>query len=169
MAETTDQPELPTRTKPAKKPAVRYSAELAAAICVRLGGGESLAGVCSGDDMPTEATVRQWTDDVPEFATMYTRARQRGYAKLADELLDITDDGRNDWMLRNDPKNPGYQANGENVQRSRLRFDARRWILSKMLPKIYGDKLELGLGLDGDLVARIFGSRRSEANGSDLV
>lgn len=28
--------------------------------------------------------------------------------------------------------------------RDRLRFDARRWLLSKALPKIYGDKLEVG-------------------------
>jgi hypothetical protein len=34
--------------------------------------------------------------------------------------------------------------NGEHVQRSRLRLDARKWALSKMAPKKYGDKLELG-------------------------
>jgi hypothetical protein len=38
----------------------------------------------------------------------------------------------------------GWLVNGENLQRSRLRVDTRKWLLSKALPKIYGDKLALG-------------------------
>ena len=31
-----------------------------------------------------------------------------------------------------------------NIARARLRVDARKWLLSKLLPKVYGDKLALG-------------------------
>jgi len=33
------------------------------------------------------------------------------------------------------------KVNHENIQRDRLRVDSRKWYASKVLPKIYGDKL----------------------------
>jgi len=40
-----------------------------------------------------------------------------------------------------DGESLGWQLNGDHVQRSRLRIETRKWILSKALPKIYGDKV----------------------------
>ncbi len=37
------------------------------------------------------------------------------------------------------------ELNSENIQRSRVRIDTRKWLLSKMLPRIYGDKSEVAL------------------------
>ena len=37
----------------------------------------------------------------------------------------------------------GYKLNGENIQRSRLRIDTRKWLMSKLNPKVYGDKLDM--------------------------
>lgn len=63
---------------------------------------------------------------------------------MADEILEISDDGSNDWMERlgKEGEPAGWQLNGEHVQRSRLRVDTRKWILSKLAPKRYGDKLQ---------------------------
>jgi hypothetical protein len=44
-------------------------------------------------------------------------------------------------MARNDPNNPGYDLNGEHLQRSRLRVDTRKWMVAKMNPGKFGDKL----------------------------
>ena len=33
-------------------------------------------------------------------------------------------------------------ADNEHMQRSRLRVDTRKWLLAKVLPKVYGDKLQ---------------------------
>ena len=46
-------------------------------------------------------------------------------------------------METNDPDNPGYRLNGEHVQRSRLRVDARKWRAAKMANGKYGERLEL--------------------------
>lgn len=62
---------------------------------------------------------------------------------LFEEILDIADDASNDWMERQSEKSAGWELNGDHVQRSRLRIDARKWMLGKMQPKKYGDKLEL--------------------------
>jgi hypothetical protein len=94
--------------------------------------------------MPHESTVRAWAlEDRDGFSTQYTKAREIGYQSMADELMEIADDGRNDWMERRGEEDAGWQANGEHIQRSRLRVDTRKWMLSKVLPKIYGDKVTL--------------------------
>ena len=74
------------------------------------------------------------------------RAPARSNFAIADELLEIADDGRNDWMQRrgNDERG-GCELNGEHIQRSRVRIDTRKWLLSKMLPKVYGDKSEVAV------------------------
>jgi len=61
-------------------------------------------------------------------------------------MLDIADDGRNDWMERHGKEDAGWQANGENIQRSRVRIDTRKWLASKLKPKKYGDKVDLTHG-----------------------
>ena len=120
-----------------------HTEALAREICERLAEGLSLREVCRQEGMPSESTVRQWAlDDYEGFSAQYTRAREIGYHALADELLEIADDGTNDWMERNgqDGESGDLVLNGEHVQRSRLRLDTRKWMLSKVLPKIYGDK-----------------------------
>ncbi len=70
---------------------------------------------------------------------------------MADETVEISDDGRNDWMERQSEEDKErYVLNGEHVQRSRLRVDTRKWLLSKALPKMFGDKITQELtGKDG--------------------
>lgn len=122
-----------------------YTTEIASEICERLAAGESLRAICRDDGMPSEAAVRGWVIDNREgFAAQYARAREAQAHSIAEELLEISDDGSNDWMERSGKDGEaGWQLNGEHVQRSRLRADTRKWLLSKMLPKVYGDKLTL--------------------------
>lgn len=122
-----------------------FDKDVANEICIRLAGGETLRQVCADDGMPAESTVRQWAmDDREGFTAQYTRARELGYLAMADELLEVADDGTNDWMERQnaDGTTGDVVLNGEHVQRSRLRVDTRKWLLSKALPKVYGDKIQ---------------------------
>lgn len=129
-----------------------FTHELAAKICERLQDGRTLREICRDEDMPDERTVRGWAaSDREGFYPQYARAREIGYQSMADELLEIADDGKNDWMERQgEDGHSTYVLNGEHVQRSRLRSDTRKWLLSKALPKIYGDRIvnEHG-GIDG--------------------
>jgi hypothetical protein len=120
---------------------VKYNKVIADEICERLLDGESLREICSEEGFPPESTVRRWyVEDIDGFAAHYAKSREAGWLKMAEELADIADNGENDWMKSNDPENEGYKFNGEHYQRSRLRLDTRKWILSKMLPKIYGER-----------------------------
>jgi hypothetical protein len=130
----------------------KYTPEVADFILEKLAEGVSLREICREHDCaPDESTVRKWAlDDVEGFAVRYTRAREIGYHSMADEIFDIADDGRNDWMERTNARTgeTDQVPNHENINRSRLRVDSRKWFLSKVLPKIYGDKLAL-TGADG--------------------
>ena len=136
----------------------KYSKALADRICERLAEGRSLREVCREPDMPHEATVRGWAvKDKDGFFTHYTQAREIGYHAMADELLEISDDGRNDFIerLENDERPNWYEYQAEHVQRSRLRVDTRKWMLSKALPKIYGDRLAVEHDVSDKLAERL--------------
>ena len=122
-----------------------YSQETVDAICERIAGGESLRSICKDDAMPSMATVCKWLNLHKEFAEQYARAREVQADTLFDEIQDIADDATNDYMERmeGDEKAASWQFNGEHVQRSKLRVEARKWMAGKLRPKKYGDKLEL--------------------------
>ncbi len=129
-----------------------FTTEIADKICDRLAKGETLRAICRTEGMPAEAAVRQWAiDDREGFHAQYAKAREDGYHAMAEEVLAIADDSERDTI----ETESGTKANTEWIARSRLRFDARRWLLSKALPKIYGDKLELGGPGGGPLVVQV--------------
>ena len=132
-----------------------YSDELAKEICSRLMQGESLRKICRDDSMPCVLTICRWLADdgkYREFCNQYARARQIQAEIQADEIIDIADDGSNDWMERLGQEGEvlGYSLDHEHVQRSKLRIDARKWTASKLLPKKFVDKVSQEIsGPDG--------------------
>jgi hypothetical protein len=120
-----------------------YSQKMADKICSNIIEGFSLRTVCKQDDMPCVATILNWLRTNKEFLLQYEKSKEEQADALAEEMLDIADDGTNDWMEKygKDGANSGWQVNAEHVQRSRLRLDTRKWIASKLKPKKYGDKI----------------------------
>ena len=99
----TPPPEGDARRAKPPTPATLYTPELMAEICRRLAEGESLLHICRTAGMPSEGTVRLWVkQDRDGCAAQYTQARELGYELLADELLEIADDGTNrgGWLRR---------------------------------------------------------------------
>lgn len=124
-----------------------FTQEKADAICARLAQGESLNSICKDEDMPAESTVRAWAlDDVGGFAAKYARAREIGYEVHADKIIDLADQCRIGVKRTTKASGEVEEVEGDMVERSRLQIDARKWMLAKMLPKRYGDKLDLNHG-----------------------
>lgn len=117
-----------------------YDEQTASDILARLAEGESLRSICRSDEMPAESTVRLWAlDDREGFAARYTRARELQAERWAEEVLDISDNGKAGDMVQ--------------MMQLRLRVDARKWLLSKLLPKKYGESATLKhTGPDGGAV-----------------
>ncbi len=103
----------------------KYTQAIASEICERLSHGESLRAICRDEHMPSEVTARRWyVQDVNGFSTQYARSRDIGLDSTAEECRDIVD-------------------GAEDVAKARLQFDERRWYLSKLAPKRYGDKQQV--------------------------
>jgi hypothetical protein len=127
----------------AKRPRGRpslYSHAVAAEICRRIGEGETLQSVCRDERMPAVRTVNDWTEKRRDFSAAFARARVMGHDAIAASTLQIADDARNDWMEANHGEEAGWRANGENVQRSKLRIWTRLQLLAKWDPNRYGDR-----------------------------
>lgn len=121
-----------------------YTQELADKICSQLSMGKSLRSVCKEEGMPSAQTIFNWFRTNKEFLEQYARAKQESADAMAEEILDISDDGTNDWVTITMPG--GYEKEVENrevVNRSKLRVDTRKWLMAKMKPKVYGDKLDV--------------------------
>lgn len=118
-----------------------FTQEKADAVCAALKQGMTLREACRQTGMPPAPTVQEWIQKNEAFAEQYARAREIGYHAMADEIVEISDDGSNDWMVRKQGNDEVEVVNHEHISRSRLRVDTRRWLLSKALPKIYGDRV----------------------------
>lgn len=122
-----------------------YSQELADEICLRLSQGESLRAICQDGHMPDISNVLRWVlrEDMKDFREQYARARESQAEVMFDEILEIADDGSNDFMTVKKGNLEYEMENKEVTNRSRLRVDSRKWYLSKVLPKKFGDKLDM--------------------------
>lgn len=103
-------------------------------ILEHMRNGLSCFKACEKAGVPNSSFMR-WLDGNKDLAERYARAREDLIEKMAQELLDLSDmdvgvtlDGKKDWAA---------------IQKHRLQVDTRKWLLSKLAPKRYGDKLEL--------------------------
>ena len=154
MSRAAATPAAPKTPRPAAR---RYDrAAVSAAICEGLKAGRSLESICSAADMPHVATYLEWVAQDPQLAQDYAHAREIGYALLADEIIQLSDK-THEWVTVQDLDQDGrprfntdgtpilkqvlMPLNADVIAHKRVQIDTRKWMLSKMLPKIYGDKL----------------------------
>lgn len=110
-------------------------------VCIALEDGASLRKAAESVGT-THSTILAWAKENEAFANQYMRAREVGYKLLADEIIDIADE--KEVQVRYDGEDTTLDLSPTAIARNRLRVDTRKWMLSKMLPKIYGDKLAIG-------------------------
>lgn len=75
-------------------------------------------------------------DNNEELRHRYARACEDRADRMFEEIIDICEEGERNIL--DDPATRNAQT-----QRDKLRIDARKWVLSKMQPKKYGDKLDV--------------------------
>lgn len=122
----------------------KYTEELGKRICDLIATHTfGLKKLCSLHDwMPVHTTIAEWRWSIPNFSTQYTKAKILQAELLAEETLEIADESDNDVTIN---AIGNEVCNTEFVNRSRLRVDTRKWLTSKLLPKIYGDFAKLDL------------------------
>jgi len=132
-----------TGAKPVGRPS-KFTQTLADNICERIANGESLRSICSDEKYPAARTVHRWMSENEEFCQQYARACEEREAGIFDEMLEISDTPLIGEKRKVTDKGEEVSI-GDNVERARLMLDARKWVLSRMNPKKYGDKVQTEL------------------------
>lgn len=131
-----------------------YTPEIVEAICARIANGESLRQICRDERMPDRSTVHRWLAAHEAFRDQYALAREAMMEHFADEILEIADDGSNDWMERETERGTVTVVDHEHISRSKERIETRKWLMGKCAPKKYGDKTQMQVtGADGGPIA----------------
>jgi hypothetical protein len=118
----------------------RARSEIAAEICRRIAAGESTRTVFSvkgrRPDYPDRATFWHWRKDDAEMAKVFMAAMRERALGYAEEIVDISDEITSDRIAN---------------ERNRLRVDARKFDVSKLLPLIFGDRVTLAGDADNPI------------------
>ncbi len=109
------------------RPAI-HTPELEQAVLASL-SVRSMVKTCDMEGMPSRETLYRWMDSVEGFSDKYARATQERADHHAERIEDI---GERVLSGEVEP-NAGKVA-----------IDAMKWAASKLKPKKYGDRLDLG-------------------------
>jgi hypothetical protein len=133
----------PLGTAPPARPQ-EFSETLASEICERIAFGETLRHITLLPHLPEEATLYRWLLREPEFQARFLAAKALQVEKWAEELIDIADDARNDWIVRENGRagTSATVANSENVQRAKLRVVVRQWLIARWQSRLAAEKAE---------------------------
>jgi hypothetical protein len=123
---------LKKTAKPAKPE--RDKDAICQAVLQGMRDGLSAFKACQAAGVP-QSTFNRWVDADVKLAEDYAHAREDLIERMANEVLELADsdvpetgDGKRDWQA---------------IQQRKLQVDSRKWLLSKLAPKKYGDRLEL--------------------------
>lgn len=89
---------------------------------------------------PCQDTLFTWLRKYPDFTEQYARAKIFQVELLVDEILEISDDASQDKYVN---EQGVLVSNNQSINRARLKVDARKWIACKLVPKVYGNKIDI--------------------------
>lgn len=139
--------------KPTGRPSA-YTTKVGDLICALLAEGKSLRTICALKKMPHLSTVLLWVvkgergdEQYRAFSEQYSRAREAQMEALLDEVVEISDDDRNDYGFKEGEDKDGKGAKPcimpDNINRAKLRIETRFKYASKMHRRKFGEKTTL--------------------------
>lgn len=106
--------------------------------------GNSLRSALRRENMPSSTAFLEWVKEDKEKALQYARAMEVRSDVIFEQILTIADSNQEDILGLDE--NGKEIINNDVIQRNRLQIDARKWMLGKMQPKKYGEKLDVTSG-----------------------
>jgi hypothetical protein len=141
-------------------PPSKMTEEVVSHICEEIALGRSLVRICADDDgMPEERTVYRWLEADEAFRQKYADARARAMERFADEIVEIADDGSRDTYEDSEGRE---RTDHDVIARSRLRVDTRKWLMSKLSPKKYGDRVAVDANHSGGVELKVVSEFREQ-------
>lgn len=118
----------------------KYTKELGKEICDTLATSvHGIRRICrENEHFPAYQTIQEWRESRKEFSDWYEAGKLKQALRFAEDIVDIVDELVDPFIMTD----KGPVANPIAVPHARLRMDARKWIACKLLPKVYGDKMQ---------------------------
>ena len=130
-----------------------YTPKLAQEVVERISEGEGLKTICRDDHVPSAGTVLGWVrDDREGFSNRYAQATTLRTLLWAEEIIEIADDGTNDTYVDD---NGNTKTNWDELGRSKLRVDTRKWLLARLIPHKYGERVDAEQRSASEIAAEI--------------
>lgn len=106
--------------------------------------GLSLRKALGGYGMPDATTFFKWITEDAEKSKQYAHACEMRAETVFEEILEIADKQGEDVVGEDEHGN--HIINHNVIQRNRLQVDARKWVVARMNPKKFGDKVDVTTG-----------------------
>jgi hypothetical protein len=116
-----------------------FTPELVDKFIAGIATGIPLRQLCRENDVGKSAWYELMQRD-PELSGRFAQARVEGFDEIAEECMEIADDGSRDYIPNEEG---GAIVDHDHIQRSKLRIETRLKLLAKWDPKRYGDKMAL--------------------------
>jgi len=101
--------------------------------------GLSVREILRREETPSQRTFFKWLNLDDEKVIRYNQAMKLRAHNLFEEILEIADKQDKDMYIDRD----GNERIDHNVvNRSKLQVDARKWVVGRMDPTKYGDKMD---------------------------
>lgn len=116
-----------------------YSEQIALEICQIIANTElTINDICKlREDYPKPSTIVGWRITHQDFANMYDNAKKTQTELWIDQIRREAEDESNDFYESKD----GLKPNPVAVARSKLKIESMKWMATKILPRIYGDRI----------------------------
>jgi|ERR1035437_1310270 hypothetical protein len=114
-----------------------YTKELVDSICEYIADGNSLKSICEREGMPDKSQVFNWLRIYPDFRNNYTQAtldRTEAHLELLNEM------GEEAILTA---QSTGDKRANAVVSAYKLKADNMKWVMARMKPKKYGDKIDM--------------------------
>jgi hypothetical protein len=124
------------KNKPKYPEHVKYREDWVTEWLMEIAGGKTMQEVymSNTEKFPHPTTVGQWLVKHDDFYEKYLRARRAGAEVDADFIRYIADNCD--------------EGSAASVQKARLQVDTRMKIISKLLPAIYGERVQVDQTVD---------------------
>ena len=131
----------------------KQKTEILSEIFERISKGESLRAVLRDSKPIPQKTFFEWIDNNELFSKQYARATEERAEKIFEEILEISDTPVEGVVIETDDYGKTKEKRGDMLGHRRLQVDSRKWMLSKMMPKKYGEKLDIDHTTKGNEIA----------------
>jgi hypothetical protein len=140
-----------------------YTREKADLILHRMAHGETLSAICRCAGMPDRTTFWSWCDaGLDDLPHRYAQARTRQADSWADQIMAVANDSSADKRTVEKDGREVEVIDHENINRSRLKVDSMKWLMSKLHPRQYGERIDGNVTLQaGDSLTQLMGQIRA--------